>query len=384
MLSIADVDRPYGSTARPYFLGKHLARRGIELLHICERLPDDGTGVKVISRRDHPAESGTEQAREIRHRCRQFAPDLVYSHQVHSARLGMWISRSLRKPHVFDAHSSLAHESSTFSRLSLKDRFLRIVPEAYMVWRSDRVVVPSAELESYFVRRYRVRSKRIRIVKNGAETDAFRPVDPDPSLRARLGIPRDSFLIVFTNPRLATFPSNEMALRSLFRMVPEIERRVPGVRFLILGGGPEPEAPSPRVTYAGYVKDLPAYLNAADLCIAPYPPEAVCGGTRDKVCEYLACGRPVVATKEAMRGFDDAVPGEHFLLAADERDFAVKVADCVRDPERARRIGRNARHLSENYDWGRLAAKLIDVFRELDGAAPGPKRDRLRPPGGDP
>ena len=122
MLSIADIDRPYGSTARPYFIGKHLARHGIELIHICERLPEAGTGVKIISRRDHPGISGTEQAREIRHRCRQFAPDLVYSHQVHSARLGMWISRSLKKPHVFDAHSSLAHESSTFARLSLKDR----------------------------------------------------------------------------------------------------------------------------------------------------------------------------------------------------------------------------------------------------------------------
>ncbi len=368
MLSIADIDRPYGSTARPYFIGKHLVRHGVEMIHICEKLPEDGPGVKVISRRDHQETSGAEQARQVRNQCRQFAPDLIYSHQVHSARMGMWLSKSLKKPHVYDAHSSLAHESSTFAHLSLKERFLRIAPEAYMLWRSDRIIVPSTELEDYFVRKYRVRPNRIRIVKNGAEIDAFRPTGSDLSLRARLGIPRESALLVFTNPRLATFPSNEMALQSLFRMIPEIERRIPGIRFLILGGGPELKGPSPSVIYAGYVKDLPAHLNLADICIAPYPPEAVCGGTRDKVCEYLASGKPIVATREAMRGFDDALPGEHFLLAEDEPDFVEKIVDCVRRPELARRLGRNARLLSERYDWSHLASKVIDVFQEVGTA----------------
>lgn len=372
MISIADIDQPYGSTARPYFIAKHLARRGVELIHICEKLPEDGTGVKIISRRDDPGTSGADQARRIRHLCRQFAPDLVYSHQVYSARMGIWLGRSLRRPHVYDAHSSLAHESSTFARMSLKERSLRIVNEASVLWRSDKIIVPSAELEDYVIGKYRLRPDRVRVVKNGAEADTFRPADPDLSLRARLGIPAESVLIVFTNPRLATFPSNEMALRSLFRMVPEIERRIPGVRFLILGGGPELKAPSPRVIYAGYVNDLPAHLNLADICIAPYPPRAVCGGTRDKVCEYLACGRPIVATSEAMRGFDDAVPGEHYLLAADEGDFVEKLADCVRRPEMARSIGRNARALSEKYDWSRLAAKVIDVFLEVGTARGAP------------
>ena len=185
---------------------------------------------------------------------------------------------------------------------------------------------------------------KIRIVKNGVETDAFRPAPPDLSLRDGLGIPRDAVLILFTNPRLATFPSNEMALRMLFRAIPDVERLIPErqVPHPRRGAG-DRRALLPDVIYSGYVNDLPAYLNLADICIAPYPPEAVCGGTRDKVCEYLACGKPIVATREAMRGFDDALPGEHFLLAEDEPDFAEKLMDCVRRPDTAERIGRNAR-----------------------------------------
>ena len=134
--------------------------------------------------------------------------------------------------------------------------------------------------------------------------------------------------------------------------------------------------------YTGYVKDLPAYLNLANICIAPYPPRAVCGGTRDKVCEYLACGKPIVATREAMRGFDDALPGEHFFLAADERDFVEKLVDCVHDPEMAGRIGRNARTLSERYDWSHLARSSSTCFRRLEGMERPLKGDRLRSSGG--
>jgi glycosyltransferase involved in cell wall biosynthesis len=328
-------------------------------------LPESGGNVKIISRRDYAGIPGAELAQRLRQQCRQFSPDLIYSHQVHSARMGIWLSKSLKKPHVYDAHSSLAQELVTFFHLPLKEKILRIAAEAVVLWRTGKTIVPSAELKDYFVKNYYLRPNRIRIVKNGVETDIFKPTDPNLSLRDSLGIPREAILILFTNPRLATFPSNEMALRSLFKMIPEIERRISSVRFLILGGGPELRGPSPNVIYTGYVKDLPAYLNLADICIAPYPPQAVCGGTRDKVCEYLACGKPIVATKEAMRGFDDALAGEHFLLAADEHDFVAKLMDCIRHPEMAKQIGQNARRLSEKYDWSHLASEIIGVFQEV-------------------
>jgi len=368
MFSLADVHSPYGSTVRPFFLGKHLARKGVELIHICEKLPESGGDVEIVSRRDYAGRSNAEVFHLLRERCRRFAPDLIYSHQVHAAGIGLRISRSLKRPHVYDAHSSVAYELHTYTRLPLKEKICRIASESVALKFADLIIVPSSGLKDYFVRKYFLRPDKIRIMKNGVETDTFRPAPPDLSLRESLGIPRDAVLILFTNPRLATFPSNEMALRMLFRFVPDVERMISSVRFLILGEGPELKGPSPNVIYSGYVRDLPAYLNLADICIAPYPPQAVCGGTRGKVCEYLACGKPIVATKEAMRGFDDALPGEHFLLAADEHDFAEKIRDCIHHPDMARRIGRNARTLSERYDWSRRAEELLKVFQEVGQA----------------
>jgi glycosyltransferase involved in cell wall biosynthesis len=224
------------------------------------------------------------------------------------------------------------------------------------------------ELRDYLVKKYRVSPEKILIVKNGVETDRFRPNAADLSLRNALGIPSGARVVVFTNPRLHTFPTNEMALRSFFKMIPAIERRVPSIRFLILGGGPALESPSKNVIYTGFVEDLAAHINLADVCVAPFPREAVCGGTRNKVCEYLASGKPLVATREAMRGFEDAVEGKHFLLGEEAEDFVYKIVYCLHNQDAATQIGQNARLLSARYDWGYLTRQLRALLEEVAGS----------------
>jgi len=379
MLSIADAGQPYGSTTRPMFLGNHLVRLGINVIHICEKLHTDGQGPRIISRQDFPNESEKMASRHLIQHCRQFSPDLVYSHQVYPAKLGRKLSRSLKRIHVYDAHSSLAQELSIYAHVPARERLWRVAYEWVTLLFSDRIIAPSVELRDYFVRIYHIRPEKIRIVKNGVETRTFKPGRPDPLLKQSLGIPSDATVVLFTNPRIDTFPSNEMALRMLFRLIPEIERKIANVRFLILGGGTQIAAPSRNVIYTGYVNNLPAYLNLADVCVGPYPPEAVCGGTRNKICEYLACGKPIVATSEAMRGFDDAIDGEHFLLAGDEMDFVAKLQECIQQPGRASALGRNARQLSEKYDWNHLAGEVVAVFEEAarDRKSPIPGKNTL-------
>lgn len=365
MLSIADSAQPYGSTSRPKHIGSCLSRNGVDLIHICENLVPNSKGPRIISRQDY----GDVSDRTIHHillrQYLRFSPDLIYSHQLFCGRMGVRFSRRSRRAHIFDAHSSVKHELSTYTYVSLKQKFWSVVYEALVTKFAERIIVPSTELKNYFSKTYFVNPDKIRIVKNGVETDVFKPAYPDNFLRKSLGIPQDATVIVFTNPRLPSFPSNEMALQMMFRLVPEIERRLPNVKFVILGGGPQFSGPSSHIIYTGFVRDLPTYLNLADVCVAPYPSQAVCGGTRNKICEYMACGKPIVATKEAMIGFDDAVPGKHFLLANDEKDFVDKVEKCIFQPDMARQLGGNARVLSGRYDWRESAAKIKRVFEEV-------------------
>ena len=365
MLSIADATHPYGSTNRPQHIGNHLSRNEVELIHICEKLPPNSEGPKIISRQDYGRVSDREEYRILLQQCCRFSPDLIYSHQLTCGRMGLSFRRRSKRAHIYDAHSSVRHELSTYTHLTLKQKFWLVLYEALVSKLANRIIVPSKELRDYFEKAYFINPKKIRIIKNGVETDVFKPASSNTFLRKSLGIPEEATLIVFTNPRLANFPSNEMALHMMFRLIPEIERRLKCVRFLILGGGRELPGPSSNIIYTGFVKDLPAYLNLADICIAPYPPQAVCGGTRNKICEYMACGKPIIATTEAIRGFEDAIPGKHFLLADDEKAFVGRIEECIHNPEMARQLGKNARVLSKEYDWGQSAARIKEVFKEL-------------------
>jgi glycosyltransferase involved in cell wall biosynthesis len=360
MLSNADVSYPYGSTTRPHYLAKHLARHGFEILHICKKRSSDEDNIRYLSIEEHSEKSNREIFGIIHGRCKQFTPDIIYTHQVYTAKIALKLKYLLNKPHLYDPHGSVALENTLHTQQSFKRRTWLSITERVILKLTNKIIVPSRELKDFLIERYRLPVGKISVIKNGVETATFKPQPPDMVLRDALGIPREAIVIVFTNPRV--FPSNEIALRYFFKIIPEIERNCPKAIFLVLGGGPELKTPSKKVIYTGLIENLPSYVNLADVCVAPFPSHAICGGTRNKICEYMACGKPIVSTKEGMRGFDDAVDGEHFLLAKNDEDFVSKFIYCINNTEKAKQIGEKARKLSMKYDWGRLSRELAGVF----------------------
>ena len=74
-------------------------------------------------------------------------------------------------------------------------------------------------------------------------------------------------------------------------------------------------------------------------------------GTRLKVLEGLAMGRPVVSTSIGCEGIA-VVDGEHVLLADDPVAFARSVLRALDDTALAARLARNGRSLVEQrYSW---------------------------------
>jgi len=365
MISGANRDEPYGSTIRPTYLAQYSARNGITISHFGLNHPELGDTIPGLVHCDLPQNSFRRRFRHIYNDLKNSPPDVIYTHQIESGKLGLTLSYFLRKPHVFDAHSSIALEAPTYAHTPVAIRRRQFLYERLILKFSRKIIVPSAELENFLQDRYHLQSGKFAIVKNGVDRTQFFPHSSDPRLRQYLGFDDDDFLVVFTNPRLPTFPSNEMALRYFFDIIPRIESHVAQAKFLILGGGPVLKPPSGNVIYTGYVEDLPSHINMANVCVAPFPAQAVCGGTRTKVCEYLACGKPVVATSEGMRGFDDAVPGKHFFLANTAEDFVNRVVDCYNSPQTAVRIGQNAHKLSAKYGWNHLSQDLVRSLAEV-------------------
>lgn len=368
---------PYGASTRPYYISKYLSQFGNELMHICDEdkpslsfwQEKEGRGIEYINKRRYNYNikiiRKLRNAMHIYKKIKQFDPDIIYPHQLGNANISLWLNRLLNKKIIYDAHSSVLLEVSqapTLFKIDTIKKFKRM--ENNVLNKVDGIITVSNESKKYFIKHFNIPSNKIDIVKNGTETSIFKPKDKNKEILKKMGIPDNQNICVFTNPR-GMFDQNDLALNYFFKLIPKIEKKNDNIKFLILGGGPEPEPPSKNVIYTGFVEDLPTYINLADVCIAPFPPKAVCGGTRNKICDYLACGKPIISTEGGMRGFDDAIPGKHYLLGKDKKDFVDKLIYCLNNPDEAKKIGRDARELSKNYDWKVLAKKVEEILKRF-------------------
>jgi glycosyltransferase involved in cell wall biosynthesis len=186
----------------------------------------------------------------------------------------------------------------------------------------------------------------VRVVPNGVDGAAF-PYRPDGRPAARL---------VFAG-NLGYFPNVDAATWVARDVLPRVRAAVPAPELRLVGARPARAvralARLPGVSLAAAVPAVAPELAAASLAVI-----ALRAGTglQNKVLEALATGTPVVATPRATEGLD-VRPGEHLVVAEDAAGLAAAAIALLRDPERARALGRAGRALVERcYRWEDSAA----------------------------
>jgi glycosyltransferase involved in cell wall biosynthesis len=200
------------------------------------------------------------------------------------------------------------------------------------------------------------------VVPNCVDPMEFQPLNRKAELRKLLNLPAGKKIIAFTAPR--SFTPNVMAIRHLYGAASLLEKRSPEILFVIFGAGEIVEGKPSNVIYPGFVADLNSYLNACDAAVAPYPPLAVSGGTRDKIVEYWACGLPVVSTPEGVHGFSPPGGIPVILTGNDQESLAICIEEVANNPEMARELGERGRALAlADFNSETQAARLYNILR---------------------
>jgi sugar transferase (PEP-CTERM/EpsH1 system associated) len=223
--------------------------------------------------------------------------------------------------------------------------------------RAQSVVVCS---ETERARLHEIDAKlSVQVVPNGVDCASIRPgANPE-------GL--DSRELVFVGD-LAYGPNSDAAMFFIHEVLPLVQLVEPRAKFLAVGKNPSDElvalgAEREDLIVTGFVDDVAEWVQRAELYVVPI---RYGSGTRLKVLEAFAFGKPTVSTTIGAEGIDYS-EGVDILIRDEPQSIADAILELFRDPVKARRLARAARQTVElQYDWEQIGERLADVH---DGIA---------------
>ena len=209
------------------------------------------------------------------------------------------------------------------------------------------------------------------VAPNGFEREAFEGEHDIPSLRESLGLPLERKIVCYCG--------NTYRGRGL-EILMRAAAQMPEVEFLIVGGRERDnvlwremarQEGSGNLRIEGFVRqrEVPSYLLASDVLVMPYSSKiTIRDGTEAgkftsplKLFEYMAAGKPIVATGvpsvlEILR------PGENSVVTPpdDGGEFIRALGLVLADSELCTRISEGARSDAAGYTWEKRVEKIID------------------------
>jgi glycosyltransferase involved in cell wall biosynthesis len=194
------------------------------------------------------------------------------------------------------------------------------------------------------------------VIPNGVDTVAYQ----------RLSLSNGSPVLLFVG-RMKYVPCADAMLYFHEQILPIIRQKIPNVELWIVGSNPPHEVrqlEGDHVRVTGQVDDVLPYYERASVCVVPLRAGS---GTRLKILEAMALGRPIVSTSIGAEGLD-VIQGQHLLLADGPEQFAATTLGLLEDRGLQERLARNARQLvTSRYDWDIAAKQLMRVYEEVSG-----------------
>jgi sugar transferase (PEP-CTERM/EpsH1 system associated) len=227
--------------------------------------------------------------------------------------------------------------------------------EAQVCRRADRVLAVSEADEAALQKL--VPGLDVVVVPNGVDTRAYHPEVSN----AKRQISESA--LVFTGT-MDFRPNVDAVLWFARKVLPGVRAEMPEAHFFVVGQRPHRRLDGlrvdPAVTLTGWVEDARPYIAQAAVYVAPL---RIGGGTRLKLLEAMATGKPVVATRLGAEGYP-VTDGHELLLADTPVDFAAAVVALLRAPEQRAALGRVARaFVEQHYDWRTIVPRVEAAYQ---------------------
>lgn len=299
---------------------------------------------------------------------RRMRPNALYERYSLLGTAGVEIARELGIPHILEVNAPLSEEHARY-RGSAFPQMIRST-ERRILAAAGQVIAVSEPLGQWLVESG-VDPGRVTVAPNGVDVDRF-AAGRGGKVRRQLGL--DDRPIVGFAGTLKGWHGTETLVRAMGQLA-----RNRGVdrtpHLLIVGDGPQrlnlegaaaAAGVDGLVTFTGTVPhhEMPDYLAAMDIAVAPYDATPDFYFSPLKLFEYMAAARPVIAAGigQIRDCLHDGVTG--LLYPPGDVDaLARRIGALADDPERRRMLGEAAQaEVSANRTWSRNARIVVDLI----------------------
>lgn len=303
---------------------------------------------------------------------RKFRPDLIYERNF-NCTVGSLISIIYKIPLLVEINGLVDDEIKLLNRSKNSSK----VKLVFSKWirkislnKATTIIAVTNNIKAWMEYDYNIPSEKIKTISNGANVELFRPMDKD-KCKKELNLSLKNRYVSFVG-NLAPWQGVDY----LIKAAPLVIEAFPETRFLIVGDG------LMRQEWENMVEDsnldeyflftgpvpfniVAIYINATDLCVAPFIRDRneKIGLSPLKIYEYLACGKPVVASD--ILGVGDVLQKENVGLSFPSEDyieFANKMKHLLSDDKLNAEMGNYGRELVvKKYSWARVAENILEV-----------------------
>lgn len=299
------------------------------------------------------------QVRKFARFLRENKIDIIHTHDFYSNIFGMFAAKLARTP------LRIASKRETGGMRSASQKKV----EKFAFRLADAIVANSGAVKDYLIAE-NVSSDKINVIYNGLDLQRLKPDDNDrKTIYESLDLPGNEsirFITLVANLR------HEVKNQAMFlRAAAKVLQKYPDTHFVLAGEG----------ELRGVLEDLAGELNIAEnvhfigRCdrLAELLSITFAGGLTsfaegfsNSIIEYMAAGRPVVATN--VGGAAEAViEGETgYLVASDDHEaMAGRLIELLGDEERAERMGTaGKKRAEEKFSLSAQLSKTLELYRE--------------------
>lgn len=298
--------------------------------------------------------------------------DLLYERYSLWSFAAMEYTRETAVRSVLEVNAPLVEEQLRYRGLVDRSSAESVAQRVFAA--AGTIVAVSREVAEYIERFPGLRG-RPHVVENGVDPSRF-PSGTPPSHPA----PPGTFTVGFVGTLKPWH-----GLDVLVDAFAALQRTRSESRLLVVGDGPEREGLVARLEAAGASEaahlvgavrpdEVPGLLASMDVAVAPYPAQTGFYFSPLKVFEYMAAGRPIVASRIGQ--IAEIVQHERNGLLCEPGDAAALLAgiDRVRsDPLLAMALGANARAtVLQHHSWDTVVRRILELTGAADVGLPVP------------